>query len=995
MLPVAGSAFCYILLRDSKLAPLREFGVFIGTSIFLACAFALLCFVPFLLMHERTIRPWIRRKCPKKLVGVLEPAELKPDWSDVAEKVMLAVNRPKPVLAGAGLAVAVALIVAVAVTASQPHPSLPEVFPPEHHREAGRPMMQSFAPSSLAEEEAPLTIRMCEPGRGLDSCVLHWCDLENTPSNNLTSWPASQAATCRCYSQSQTTASCTNISLSLVVSGPRPASLTQDVLHTQALSFVSAEYADANSVEITSATSRRLQSVVLEDWPSGTTQVDPLTQLPPINLGFATARRSSSSCEDAIYCYCSPKSCTTPSGYRRTVNDLTLPAPPESTLQPQGRPSLEVIVLFGISQQVDRSTLSGTFTAGFDSNFDPASPWSQRAMLRVCNELPSELNILSSNCWIQDFRNWLIGRGQKFPVDRFLDFHLTLKEFLVGHPSAASAMWLNEANNLTATTFTFQVIPTDGADATLAMRDLWLNYAVHLVSDFCQMDGPPEPHHLLKSQGLLHEWRPGVMSGSLYVEPDAVSIPSGKALSPTMRQQIGDGYLFLDWYAIPQITAREEGVNEDVTRTDAALAVQSIPAYVELANVFIALANPPLLPSGTFLMFNGEAGRAEWWCHLLSNKPDTSVIVVYSCREAEFMFPLSWQENKVSEGEFTVEADRRVVAKLGERALESKISFLSTAGPLSRYRYYLAQRPQLLCQRSEDFSLTEFLSHFRFPDRLEEAIQDTSSMSPVLCAVFAGDAKILRALLENRADANQKLYGLSDLGFYDGQTVLMAATKSRQTPKVLSTLIDLRADVNAATRIGLTAVALVRDPGQLRVLMEARADIHTPGRPFGLSPIAGAAVWACPETIAAMLAARCDPNFTPQGVGYGPLHAVCLQARNSRRATEIARILLASRADVNSTAAPVGVFKLVCWLSQARVAMRGFGHCSIVVRTAAALPGLTPLGAAALIGDEGLARLLWENDAEVLANQRGDLPEDLAIANGHDHLLPLLASFGV
>lgn len=486
MLPVAGSAICYVLLRDSKLVPLREFGVFIGTSIFLACAFALLCFVPFLLMHERSIRPWIRRKVPKKLVGVLEPAELKPDWSDVAEKVMLAVNRPKPVLAGAGFAVAVALIVAVAVTASQPHPALPEVFPPEHHREAGRPMLQSFAPSSLAEEEAPLTIRMCEPGRGLDSCVLHWCDLENTPSNNLTSWPASQAATCRCYSQSQTTASCTNISLSLVVSGPRPASLTQDVLHAQALSFVATEYADANSVEITSATSRRLQSVVLEDWPSGTTQVDPLTQLPPINLGFATARRSSSSCEDAIYCYCSPKSCTTPSGYRRTVNDLTLPAPPESadsTLQPQGRPSLEVIVLFGISQREDRSTLSGTFTAAFDPDFDPASPWSQRAMLRVCNELPSELNILSSNCWIQDFRNWLVGRGQKFPVDRFLDFHLTLKEFLVGHPSAASAMWLNEANNLTATMFTFQVVPTDGADATLEMRDRWLNYITGLNSE--------------------------------------------------------------------------------------------------------------------------------------------------------------------------------------------------------------------------------------------------------------------------------------------------------------------------------------------------------------------------------------------------------------------------------------------------------------------------------------------------------------------------------
>ena len=47
------------------------------------------------------------------------------------------------------------------------------------------------------------------------------------------------------------------------------------------------------------------------------------------------------------------------------------------------------------------------------------------------------------------------------------------------------------------------------------------------------------------------------------------------------HDQVADGYLFLDWFAIPQITARTDGVNEDAARSDAALAVQSIPAYVE------------------------------------------------------------------------------------------------------------------------------------------------------------------------------------------------------------------------------------------------------------------------------------------------------------------------------------------------------------------------------------------------------------------------------
>ena len=124
----------------------------------------------------------------------------------------------------------------------------------------------------------------------------------------------------------------------------------------------------------------------------------------------------------------------------------------------------------------------------------------------------------------------------------------------------------------------------------------------------------PDPHG--RQTAVLRSTLAGVMSGSLYVEPDAVSIPSGKALSPTMRQQIGDGYLFLDWYAIPQITAREEGVNEDVTRTDAALAVQSIPAYVELANVFIALV-PALLHTETGMRCNYVSWQSRGWCHAL------------------------------------------------------------------------------------------------------------------------------------------------------------------------------------------------------------------------------------------------------------------------------------------------------------------------------------------------------------------------------------------
>ena len=145
------------------------------------------------------------------------------------------------------------------------------------------------------------------------------------------------------------------------------------------------------------------------------------------------------------------------------------------------------------------------------------------------------------------------------------------------------------------------------------------------VSDFLQMRGVPESHDVLKQRGLLHEWRSGIgmfaifvshqwlgrqhpdptgeqvavlrqmlrglIDGSLTIEGDLVSSSYGqlKRLTSQTRKQVETGFLFFDWFAIPQITARVEGVNEEDTKSDAARAVKSIPWYVEAAGLFVAL----------------------------------------------------------------------------------------------------------------------------------------------------------------------------------------------------------------------------------------------------------------------------------------------------------------------------------------------------------------------------------------------------------------------
>lgn len=45
-------------------------------------------------------------------------------------------------------------------------------------------------------------------------------------------------------------------------------------------------------------------------------------------------------------------------------------------------------------------------------------------------------------------------------------------------------------------------------------------------------------------------------------------------------------------FAIPQITARTDGINEDTARSEAALAVQSIPAYVEACDLLLGHTCP-------------------------------------------------------------------------------------------------------------------------------------------------------------------------------------------------------------------------------------------------------------------------------------------------------------------------------------------------------------------------------------------------------------------
>ncbi|CAJ1372278.1 unnamed protein product [Effrenium voratum] len=572
------------------------------------------------------------------------------------------------------------------------------------------------------------------------------------------------------------------------------------------------------------------------------------------------------------------------------------------------------------------------------------------------------------------------------------------------------------------------------AAPTEPAHEMFFPMYVVKVSDFLQMEGPPESHCALLEKGLLHRWHPdmfaifvshqwlgyahpdpdgrqvatlraalrGVIAGSIEVEADIVTEYAQARYPRHWQQAIAEGYLFFDWFAIPQITARAAGVNEDAVKSKAALAVQSIPAYVEVANIFVSL-----VPYLTHVETGKQCSYASWvsrgwcraelWCHVLAKKPDTRVVIIYSKEELEFMYPLQWQQHSITTGNFTVESDREVVVKLGELALRSKIEYLSKAGPLSQFRFYLSQVPRLL-QEKKRRSLEEFLAEFRF-ESLQQAVQDTSSMTAVMCALFSGDENMLRLLVNQKAELNFGLKGLEGMGYFDSQTPLMAALKSQQEPRLIEALLELRADLNAASRTGIKCTYLVRTPEHVQVLLSARADFSV-GGPAQLSPLTGAAAFANAATVKALLDVRCDPNILQPDcgrfLGYGPLHAAAIHSRENAEAVEIAKLLLEHNADLNARANPKGILAPVFFVvGQIYGRMTGLQKASRSVLLMSSLPGVTPLGILSWAGNEQMARLLLDHGAEMLPNDMGHSPEDMARLTGQLHLLPHLATFHV
>lgn len=504
LFPIFATALTFSVHLLTLMRPLREFGLYMGTCMVCRGLLTLIVFVPAMLCHEQAVRPFIERRMPKPLAVALEPTVLQLPLDVIAAKFIEVARKAKIVLLVTLALVLVGFIAAVAVAATRASSGLPEVFGPSQQRSAGRPVVQSFSPVEATLEQDPPDVTMCEPWREtlgqVTGCGLHWCNAQEAAVNT--------SQQCSCFlQQSAADTRCSQLVLSTQLSGSLDAASTAE--WSAALdAYIRALWPLTQAVSWAAGGPQPLPPLVFEHWESGATYIEPLAQMPAGRAQQRSPALAGADCAQALFCHCGERVCSQPSGFSaapglqvpassRRLGATGAAAAAAAAELPAGEPPaerpaerrlssifpsvaagqhLQVIILYGITPPLRGMFFDGTPSWSFDSTFQPQSPWSQRAMLSICADVTPELKILETDCWVTAFRDWLIRQQGTFPVQRFGSFDTELQRFRAAYPAASAAMWLNEDDNLEATSFTLKVSPGTSQRGTLQDRQRWLDY---------------------------------------------------------------------------------------------------------------------------------------------------------------------------------------------------------------------------------------------------------------------------------------------------------------------------------------------------------------------------------------------------------------------------------------------------------------------------------------------------------------------------------------
>lgn len=558
--------------------------------------------------------------------------------------------------------------------------------------------------------------------------------------------------------------------------------------------------------------------------------------------------------------------------------------------------------------------------------------------------------------------------------------------------------------------------------------------------------GPPPSYSDLQEQGKLIQWHRGmcclfvshqwvsttgadprgeqlhvlrealrnILAGCLVVQTD---IPYFLVFQRVDRllddevSQLAEGYIWFDWFSIPQITARSCSLGAAVMQDEVRRAVDSIPSYVEAADFFVVLC-PSLQPAGSSSSYDKVTWSRRGWCRvellaaMLTNLQARRFLVVTSSMNAVIMTPDHYMFSMPGDGDFAVEADRYLLHDVVEQILDAHIQSLWERSQCEQHRdrarLFTAMRPKFLAKlgtpQQQADSRAASLAHAeasRFKKELHFHSLDecpSTGLSLFFLAAVAGNLPLLRSLASARADVTQRISSTGQqhgVLLREGLSPLFAAVLFNGDPAVVRCLVELKGKLQHKRLFGWTALHVASAAGRLEcidLLLDLRVDLEAKAL-RGEGPLHMAAMGSQVQAVSRLLEHRAKPD-----VGHC-LGATPLMISASLGDATICSVLLAHRADPNRVAQPQGLWGAISSASLGLSWRRSRDVHGPVYQLAMA-SGATALHRAAMRGHFGVVRLLLSARADAaLRHSHGVSAQEFAERAGHTAVAELLSNY--
>ncbi|CAE7018158.1 mask [Symbiodinium sp. CCMP2456] len=349
----------------------------------------------------------------------------------------------------------------------------------------------------------------------------------------------------------------------------------------------------------------------------------------------------------------------------------------------------------------------------------------------------------------------------------------------------------------------------------------------------------PDPE--FKQMRVLQEALSHVLDGLTYIPLDSNSETAATGAKPLHVKELRSKPLFFwyDYFSCPQL---------QINRQHLLHAIDSISEYVADSRLFLALCPTVVDPDGSRVLT-----RKTWlqrgWCRMekvcreLSDKE--SWIMIKSSRVIELKIVGGVAEQvSVGEGSFSIDDDRTKITPVILRAVRRKLLLLLERQDLVGYRVLLNQQPVLLRGLSQDYvtvlpnlhtdreleltdtllAVAKFLHENGFKGVSD---RDRDGWSPIHYAALRGDPRLVRGLLESRADPNRVTKKASRrlvLPLWTPPLAICCAYKHHEAARLL---LSARACATAQSLASpMYCAAAADDPEGVRALLDARCNIY-------------------------------------------------------------------------------------------------------------------------------------------------------------------------